>query len=213
MDALLPLAAGLDWIEGILPVLFLLVWIVSQVRNLFRGGEPAQPRRPVVPRRGPVPPPADGDARQELTRQIEEFLRRANGEPPRVPQADPRRGAATPAGGRDARPQPRRSDPPPLPTARPVVRERRPTPAAPTQSRAIGTLGGHATDVSTHVRDAFAHELEHLPSGLGASATPAATTAGSETRVGGIVQMLRDPATLRQMVIVREVLDRPVDRW
>ena len=30
-------AAGLDWLEGLLPVLFLMIWVVSQVMNLFRG--------------------------------------------------------------------------------------------------------------------------------------------------------------------------------
>ena len=36
------LAAGLDWLEGLLPVLFVLFWLVSQVVNVIRrmAGDP-----------------------------------------------------------------------------------------------------------------------------------------------------------------------------
>jgi hypothetical protein len=86
-----------------------------------------------------------------------------------------------------------------------------PKPAA-VQPRAMGSLGGHAGDVSRHVRDAFAHKLDHLPAGLGHAdvAVPPAAAAGPAP---DIAALLRSPATLRQLVIVREILDRPVDRW
>jgi hypothetical protein len=31
--------------------------------------------------------------------------------------------------------------------------------------------------------------------------------------VDELVQLLRNPATIRQAILLREVLDRPVDRW
>ena len=77
--------------------------------------------------------------------------------------------------------------------------------------RPLGSLGGHATDVARHVKDAFAHEIEHLPSGLSrvdAPPAPPRTATGLD-----LAALIRDPATLRQLMIVREVLDRPVDRW
>ena len=49
MQAAGPLfAAGFDWIEGLLPLLFVIFWIVSQVVNVVRrvaggGGPPAAP--------------------------------------------------------------------------------------------------------------------------------------------------------------------------
>jgi len=217
MAAALPLAAGLDWIEGILPLLFLLFWIVSQVRNLFAGAGRAKPAEPVVVRLPRRPQAADEEG--DLTRQIEEFLREASRQRP----------AAAPAGrpaGRDDRPRVtekkvrRDAVAPPAPpgarTSPPPVQGRRagrpgPAPAAVEPQRPLGSLGGHATDVARHVKDAFAHEIEHLPSGL----SRVDTAAASPLTVAGLdlASLIRDPATLRQLMIVREVLDRPVDRW
>ena len=46
---------------------------------------------------------------------------------------------------------------------------------------------------------------------LAAGAEPAA--AGPAVAASDLVTLLRDPAAVRQLFIVREVLDRPVDRW
>jgi len=205
MAAPLPFAAGLDWIEAILPFLFILFWIVSQIRNLFRGAEVAKPRGPAPARPAPRPV-ADDDAHRELVRQIEEFVRGSGGEQARDPQP-PRRRAAPPAPrGRTVAPSAGRGSPPAPKPVPPM-----PKPVA-VQPRAMGSLGGHAGDVSRHVHDAFAHKLEHLPAGLGhadAAVAPAATAGPAPD----IAALLRSPATLRQLVIVREILDRPVDRW
>ena len=74
-------AAGLDWLENLLPVLFVGFWILSQVFAVFRrvagNGRPAEPpvvRRPEPAR--PAPPPMPPEDREQLEQQIEEFLRR-----------------------------------------------------------------------------------------------------------------------------------------
>jgi hypothetical protein len=41
-------AAGLDWLEGLLPVLFVLFWIVSQVFNALKAAGKGRPQPPVV---------------------------------------------------------------------------------------------------------------------------------------------------------------------
>lgn len=210
MTAALPLAAGLDWLEGILPLLFLLFWIVSQVRNLFRGGDRGKPAGPVVVRPAPRPPAVD-EAREDLTRQIEEFIRRSTGERPAAPQAVRRRDRSgrPVAGGTAAAPPPARDQ---RRAARDTRARQADTPPAPTPP-SLGSLGGHAADVSRHVRDAFSHEFEHLPPGLSGAVATSPTVTVARSAAADVIAALRDPVTLRQLVIVREVLDRPIDRW
>jgi hypothetical protein len=220
MAAPLPLAAALDWLEGLLPVLFLIVWVVSQIRMLFARGDRGRAARPEAvrpaPRPAPRPPAGDDDAQRELARQIEEFLRKPGG---REARREPPR-----ASGREAeRPRPRRTttpEPPPRPRAAkpgpPTTAARSPAAVTPPREQpqpALGSLGGHATDVARHVRDAFAHEIDHLPAGLGQPAAAAATVKAAQHGAADLVSLLRDPVTLRQLVIMREVLDRPVERW
>ena len=70
-------AAGIDWLEALLPILFVGFWIVSQIVAVIRKiAGPAAPNRP-GPAARPVarrPEEPIGDVRSELERQIEEFL-------------------------------------------------------------------------------------------------------------------------------------------
>ncbi len=68
----------------------------------------------------------------------------------------------------------------------------------------MGGLGGHSGDIARHVRAAFAPQ-----SGEGAAlaARPVAPLAAE------IATLLRGPAALRQLVLAREILDRPEHRW
>jgi hypothetical protein len=90
-----------------------------------------------------------------------------------------------------------------------------------------GTEAGEAT-VSQHVHDAFSHELKHLRGGLADGNMPSnqssnqssnlpadgvAATRAAPSQAAELVQLLRSPATIRQVILLREVLDRPVDRW
>lgn len=202
MDAPLPIAAGLDWLEGLLPLLFLLYWIGSQVVGLFRaaGGDrkPARaaPRPPAVPRGG-----AEVSS-DELERQIEQFLRQST---PRA--AERPRPAAT---DRDT-PRRKRSaggSPPPLPATAASSMA-----AAPRSGRGLGALEARGTDVARHVHDAFAHDLGRLTTSIGDSAQRNAAAAPVAMPATDLAALVRSPATLRQLFIVREVLDRPVERW
>lgn len=201
------LAAGLDWLEGLLPLLFVVIWIVSQVLNLFRGarrGEAAKPqpnpqldRRPRPVPRGPQPVRRDEggepSGNDTLDREIEAFLRRrlqggeqpAQAEPP-VPQR-PRRNADKPR--RRSRSQADAVAPPPLP---------RPT-----------RPGVAGQDIASHVEQAFAHDLAHASPTMIDGGGPQAVASSAET----LVAALRSPGGLRQLVLMREVLERPVHRW
>jgi hypothetical protein len=189
-------AAGLDWLEGLLPVLFVLFWIVSQVFNAFKAVGRGRQQPPVArpPRPAPPVPQAD-EIRGQLERQIGEFLRQQGdrrGPPaarptPPVQQRPPRR------------PQEKRV-PSPLPPAKPKVAERAPVAAA-------------GSDVARHVHDAFDHQLEHLSTSMAAGAPANEAPRRPAAPAAELVTMLRNPATLRQLILLREVLDRPTERW
>ena len=236
----LPLAAN-DWLEGLVPLLFFLFWIVSQVVGVVqrlggaKGANPGAPEpvKPIAPPRDvvretrpPVIPPAAGadprDARDELNRQIEAF-RRAQVEaadrgaprrdpklPPERPKSPPprREPVATkpspPAAPRGVDPAGRRS-PPTIgkPTATP------PLPAVPPAA----ILGGHSGEIGRHVDGAFAHDLAHGGGHPGSSDQSAVAPQTVPKVAHELVAMFRSPETIRQVILLREVLDRPIDRW
>ena len=223
------LAAGLDWLEGLLPVLFVLFWLVSQVWAVFRrvAGPPQQPAGPPAPRlpRPPRPlgddalaPAGQGDAlaRETLERQIEAFLRETNARLPRPPDDVGERGErrtrpkprpTTTTGARGPRPGER------VPSAATGTAQATKTatsndPAGDLRQRHVVTNAG-GTDVSKHVTEAFATDLKHRIAPADAPLQPPVVA----DRGVDLVSMLREPATLRALVVMREVLDRPVERW
>lgn len=185
------IAAGIDWLEGLLPLLFVGFWILSQVMAVFRRVGGKKPGPVVIAR----PPAAEQVQREDLERQIEDFLRdvggrirQPRGEMPSVPTPPPRQRVRE-------RPVP-------------VAQQPRVAPPPPLAMRA-----GHDTDVARHVHDAFAHELSHLESPLARGSIeqpsrPATTTAGAQ-----LAALVRNPQTIRQVILLGVVLERPTDRW
>ncbi len=214
MHAFILIAAGFDWLESLLPFLFVAFWIVSQVFSVFRrlaGGGKEPPGKPVVvvqKRPRPAPPAARGPE-DDLKQQIEEFLRTAGSRRPVETAADRNRGQTTP---------------PPAPV-RPVVAKPAAAsgqPAAslrPGSDRHVGSLDEKSTDVARHVRDVFSHEISHIPAGPAGTGVAGAGTAASRERkpvnatAAELVEAFRDPATIRRAILLREVIERPVDRW
>jgi len=240
-------AAGFDWLEALLPFLFVAFWIVSQVFAVFRRLQGGGPKPPPLPRfdraRDPqrLPRPAADDVaapRTDLEKQIAEFLREATGQQQRQPTTNTTN-KTTPAP--TTRPQPMRSGTR-ADAERRVSQQSRTQESRSQQSRGQGsrdvalprrereskkpavaagktaaiTPEGPETNVSVsrHVQDAFARELTHLQG----------TISQDEPKTGAVVStaasqaeelrhLLRSPATIRQVILLREVLDRPVDRW
>ena len=221
MQAAGPLfAAGFDWIEGLLPLLFVIFWIVSQVVNVVRrvaggGGPPAAP--PVRPPRRPVAGEPPADIRVELERQIEEFLRQSRGgqQQPTPQPAQQRKPEPRP----QQRPAVQRSDRPRA-SSKPSVRRTPPplppkavTPAARLGDRPYSPLGEAGDDIIEHVNDAFANDLGHRDSMLSSptAVKPQAVATGGVA--DELAAAIRDPAALRRLIVMREILDRPVYRW
>ena len=238
----LPLAAPGDWLEALLPILFVLFWVVSQVMNVakaLRGPARQQPpREPVARPAPPRPAPADA-ARDDLTRQIEAFRRaqaeaaRPGGRPPeaapplpRAPRPQEARGAAPPPARPRVTPplpQPPRQPAAPgssagtLPQSRQSGRPGTAPKPRPTGLGADAVLGGHAGEIARHVEGAFAHDLAHDTAGTDAGSAGQAPVPGTPGARGStaadLAAMIRDPSTLRRVILLREILDRPVDRW
>jgi hypothetical protein len=212
-------AAGLDWLETLLPLLFVLFWIVSQVVNVFRNvAGRGKPRQPAAPPRPPVE--RVDDVRADLERQIGEFLKEKaprRGEPaaepvliPPQPKPMPR---PLPKPQVSPRPQPPRGKserlkPAPMPAAGGAASAEASAAQAASSGR-LGSLGDHGGDVARHVQDAFAHDLEHRRARPAIAGGPVA----ARPAPGELAALLQDPNSLRQLFIVREVLDRPIDRW
>lgn len=194
------MAAGFDWLEGLLPLVFVLVWVVSQVVSVFRkAGQAARPDRFGPARPQPLPPrPAGEELAGEpaaLDREIEEFLRRTlGGQPQRTPAPQPDRPPARPRQrSGNQRPRPATAGPPPLPSPKPPARRTR---------AADG-------DISRHVEAAFAHDLAHQsPSTTEPAVVPRPATAAAD-----LVAALRSPEGLRNLILMREILERPTHRW
>lgn len=252
-----PLVAAIDLgdlREFLVPLLVAAGWILSRLAALIRGlaGPPAKP--PVVPpdlqrelaRRAarpvppvPVPPrpvagqPAGaGDPREELARQIEDFLAGRSGAPGQPP------GPPRPAARGPAESSPRRSPTPPTPkplAKEPARRNRPPSESSPASRPAavprsavggaigageVGSLAARTTAVARHVEGVFHDEgrapLPGAAASVGAAAVRPGTTVVEQaptTVAAELVAALRDPGTLRRMILLREILDRPVTRW
>lgn len=234
---ILPVGAAGDWLEALLPILFVLFWIVSQVINVVQrlrgagGGDAARRGKGGVPGERvvrPAAPPRDAgaDARKELERQIEAF-RRGQAEAARTAGRQSPPGSPTPAAARPAAPRPSAAAQPPAakePGKKQVPARPRPT------AQSSPALGGHEGDIARHVEGAFAHDLSHARAARPAAAAPVAgamvasaleanagdSAAGAalpRSTAAELVAMIRNPATVRQAIILAEVLGRPVDRW
>jgi hypothetical protein len=203
----MPLAAGLDWLEALLPLLFVGFWILSQIVTVLRKvGEQSRRGPAAAPRVEPV----TEIERSSLEAEVREFLERMGqsrppaGPPPlpESPQPGPVRRAEPIREGRAPQPATDRAGPG-GPVA-PVVRRPRPREDRPTapQRRPVGS------DVAGHVEDVFGHELRHLSSPL-AGEIHDEPAAHRPTRRVRILEMLRSPTGLRDLVVIREILDRP----
>ena len=229
---LTPVFAGIDdWLSLLVPAVFVIIWIISQVMGVA-GQKPAPPRR-----QQPRPPkPAGG-----LAREIDAFLKqvqqeRAGGRPAQRPAAAPQQRAQPARVERQPErlAQPLRPDvveaelvepmAPSPPPHKPLSQRRsRPEPERPRRTARTEQIKADRVDLAdekmaAHMQQVFEHELGALADTSDAiheKAESKKDSAGVEipTTSQAVRDMLAQPDSVRQAVILSEILRRPQQRW
>jgi hypothetical protein len=202
----------MDWLQALIPVIFIVFWVLSQVM----GGDGAK-KKQAPPQGQPAPPNNDGGVRGE----IDSFLRQMKEQ------------AGIPVDGEDedwddiedveptARPQVMEAelvDPHGSPlTARHSIDQTDERFDA--RSERLGMEVGSADEkMDSHVHQVFDHELsaighesdEHSQDTDGA---PSISRRKVSKVAGDIRQMLSGAQGVRKAVIMSEIINRPDDRW
>ena len=227
MIALLPLADG-DWI-GV--VVFIVIMIISAISQMAGNKKEAQPRPKPRPRpRPPVRQAQAGPVKQDpVASELEEFLRRAAGggqQPARRPPPPPRpKPVAKPVIARPVGVEPIEAE---VAHDLEVVES-----VADHVSHSVGESRFQSDltrrrEQSDQVSRKFDHQMGQLDSSprkaaheaalaepdiATASAAGAAVESMPDTAAAGLAAMLASPTSLRQAILLKEILDRPEHRW
>jgi hypothetical protein len=229
-----------DLVKVWAPIIFFVVYGVAQLVGSIQeekrkaARKRPQPPAPELPRAPGAPAaPVAGDKpltlEETLRREVDEFLRRAQGAPPqrKAPQqpkpkpaeAKPRRPLVTPANRPEAKPatapaeQPRPAQAPPL--SRPSIAERvqQDLHGTATLGQHAGTLGAQVAQaderMEQHLREKFAHQLGTFVHAEHGDARPAAGSPMAQE----LRKMLSSPAGVKQIIVASEILQRPTHRW
>jgi hypothetical protein len=249
----LPLAANIgDLIEAAVVIILMVMGAASHLLTSKPKNKPPA-RRPVAPPPNPGAPAGQGGQpltlEESLRREVEEFMRRAQGREPAAPpkQAPPQRTVASrPAVQRPPAPRPAAQRPPERraaasPPSEPTVRRLTDAPGAQTTAHSPATtaplgsgvgqhvaehLGGsqalaaHAQSLGTNVATADERMVAHLQQkfthqigALQHQDTTTQTRAVRSPAAQALVDLLKQPGGMRQVVLASEVLRRPEERW
>jgi hypothetical protein len=235
-SALVPLAAGDDWMKLIIPLVFLVIYVINHLlasaKTKPAAPPPARPaRKPPMGERTPRPPqqvPAEPSTQQaELNAEIEQFLKRAEA---RRGEGQ-RRGQAAKAVKAPAKPAAKQPPQPPTPRREPRTR-RGFGDVAESVEKHLGHRGfesrtEHLADdivradqqMEDHLQKAFSRKVGTLDDSGDASKAPltdaqtAAVLADGPSAETGIAIVLANPQTLKQAVVLTEIFARPEHRW
>jgi hypothetical protein len=225
-----------DVIKAAIPIIFMVLWGLGQLMSAKPKAKPPAPRpKPMDGGRAGAPAQGGKPATLEesLRREVEEFMRRAQGrpaEPPKRPagkQPPPRR-EGRPA-GRPAAETPertRRLTDAPGGLTTPQTSQAAPTGAGVGQhvaehlGRSTQELAAHArtlgTDVAladerlqSHLKKKFEHQVGALEHRTTAGPSQRARTPVAQS----IFEMLKRPEGVKQAVVLGELLRRPEERW
>ena len=225
-----------DLAKAIVPLIFLVIWVISQATAGKAKGQPAR-KAPPRARVRPADPQPDRPPGGDFSGEIEDFLRKAAqrregqkpdaAEParqqrPQQPVAQARREQP-----RQATPAPRKqlASPPVAQLAKP--REKKPKrditanveehlDTSRIGQRQITSLD-QAPSIATHVSQVFDHTVGRLASRDLVSDAQTAVASSEVKRAAAepvmFVSLLANPENLQQAVILNEILQRPEHRW
>jgi hypothetical protein len=214
-------AKGTDLMMVLAFIIFFLVPFLGKILSALKAAPPKPPARP--PR--PAQPPASSSVQNE----IEEFLRRAN-QKKQTPAARPQR------------PQPVRTKPGEKPRRAEIVRaevvRERPVGGEvekhvkkyldeeefERRSKKMGEEVSESDDkIERHLKSVFDHSLSKIAATPGVTASPSTakladtapeiTIATPSVAATDIAALFGNPLSVRQAVIISEILNRPLERW
>ena len=221
------MAAGGDWTSLIVPLVFVIIYVVNHLLSLSKPKpnsppksnnpqrQPGQGERPPRPPRAAGQPPANPSP---LNAEIEQFLKRAQGRP----------------GDRTLRAPTAKAPPLPPPREEPVDVQpiERSSVASSVEkhmaNRGFGQRAEHLADdvvrgdqeMEQHLQKAFSHRVGTLSDSTSNLATtsvtevePVASQARQTLVSNALAGLLADPQSLKQAVILTEILQRPEHRW
>ena len=239
MIGLFPLAAIEDWLRFAVPLVFIIVYVVNHLLAALRAA-PAAPRND--PRRkadaGPRPPrPPQPQAAQptpeqaKLNTEIEQFLKRAGErQGDRLKRESPIKPASK-LPKQTAKQPPRQPKRDASVAVEPLPQRSFDSVASSVEKhlghRGFAQRSEHLADdivhadqqMEDHLQKAFSRKVGTLadakPSGAqpATDAVPAATTADRSDVGLALAGMLANPQTLKQMIVLNEILRRPDDHW
>jgi hypothetical protein len=233
MTGLFPLAAIEDWLRFAVPLVFIIVYVVNHLLTALRAAPRNDPRRKAdaVPRPPRPPQPQATPEQAKLNTEIEQFLKRAGErQGDRLKRESPVKPAAKPP--KQAAKQPLRR--PKRETSVPVepLPQRSFDSVASSVEKHLGQRGfetrtEHLADdivradqqMEEHLQKAFNRKVGTLADAKpnvaqpATDAIPAASTVERSEAGLALAGILANPQTLKQMIILQEILRRPADHW
>lgn len=213
---IVPLLAGVEeWIKVVVP---LVVFTIITLNRLF-GSEAKKKMQQQRPRPAPPQPQQPQGERQRVEDEVAEFLRRATQAkearpgPPPSPPKQPRKTPPAPA------PQVRRLAPKRDENAPLYESDERPSrvpSSLPVAKRVDAPRPSEIEKIDEAMELQIHQALDHQVGSL-AGAAPIATSdqkpPEDENRPRSVSELLRDPRSIRDAIVVSEILRRPTERW
>ncbi len=220
MNAFIPLWADGNWVQLAVPFVLFVFWLLSRILGAESPAARQQKARQQA-RPNPPQPPAE---RKRVEDEVGEFLRRA----------------AQQRAGKESRPAPAPPPRPPKPAARPVgetfsprrngpggteedrPRETAPPVGEPLVQRTITDRVVQPKEVTQAVEAMQSHVDQVFTRTVGSLAAAARTAEAAQAALppqpapamaSDLAAMLSDPQSIREAIVISEILRRPEERW